>query len=109
MVLNDHSQIDAWSCGPRVAINEQYVHQRFEQQAKNTPDAIALEFAGQTLSYKHLNAKANQLASWLIKQGVGNEAVVALLMERSAEMVISLLAILKAGGAYLPLDPKWPT
>ncbi len=110
MLLNDHdlNQINAWSCGSRVSITEQYVHQRFEHQAINTPQAIALDFAGQTLSYQKLNELANQLAHFLIKQGVGSEAVVALHMLRSNEMVISLLAILKAGGAYLPLDPEWP-
>ncbi|MEJ0096571.1 MAG: amino acid adenylation domain-containing protein [Methylocella sp.] len=82
--------------------------QLFEAQAERTPDAIALVFEDAELSYAALNAKANQLAHHLIGLGIGPEAIVALCMPRSLEMVIALLGILKAGAAYLPLDPDYP-
>ncbi|AMO93246.1 amino acid adenylation domain protein [Collimonas fungivorans] len=84
------------------------IHELFEQQAQARPDAIALEFEDQKLSYGELNAKANQLARHLIELGVKPDARVALCLERSLEMVIAILATLKAGGAYVPLDPAYP-
>ena len=84
------------------------IHQLFEEQAGRTPEAIALVFEDQQLSYQALNAKANQLAHYLISLGVGPEVLVAICLERSLDMVVGLLAILKAGGAYVPLDPKYP-
>ncbi|WP_438301188.1 non-ribosomal peptide synthase/polyketide synthase [Pseudomonas sp. NMS19W] len=87
---------------------EQGVHTLIEAQALRTPDAPALVFAGQTLSYAQLNARANQLAHGLIARGVGPDMLVGIAVERSLEMVIGLLAILKAGGAYVPLDPEYP-
>jgi amino acid adenylation domain-containing protein len=84
------------------------IHTRFEAQVKRTPDAIALVFEDQQLTYHALNTHANQLAQRLQKQGVGPEQHVGIYIERSPEMVIALLAILKAGGAYIPLDPAYP-
>jgi amino acid adenylation domain-containing protein len=84
------------------------IDQLFEAQAELTPDAIALVCEDLQLSYRELNERANQLAHFLRRLGVGPETVVALCLERSVEMVIGLLAILKAGGAYLPLDPAYP-
>ncbi len=84
------------------------VHEVFAQRAADAPDAPALTFAGETLSYGELDRRANQLAHWLREQGVAPETSVGLAMERSLEMVIGLLAILKAGGAYVPLDPEYP-
>ncbi|MGN8084377.1 AMP-binding protein, partial [Variovorax sp. 22077] len=80
----------------------------FEQQAAHTPEAIALVFEDQRLSYAELNARANQIAHHLIAQGVGPERFVALALPRSIELVVGLLAILKAGAAYLPLDVDYP-
>ncbi|SDZ72416.1 non-ribosomal peptide synthase domain TIGR01720/amino acid adenylation domain-containing protein, partial [Variovorax sp. YR266] len=80
----------------------------FEQQAARTPEAIALVFEDQRLSYAELNARANQIAHHLIARGVGPERFVALALPRSLELVVSLLAILKAGAAYLPLDVDYP-
>ena len=74
-----------------------------------TPDAIAVVFEQESLSYAELNARANQLAHYLKRQGVGPEVVVGLCIERSLDMLIGLLGVLKAGGAYLPLDPEYPT
>jgi amino acid adenylation domain-containing protein len=80
----------------------------FEQQAQSRPDAVALEFEQLQLSYGELNRRANQLAHYLRRRGVGPEVPVGLCLERSLQMVIGLLGILKAGGAYLPLDPDYP-
>ncbi|WP_369986956.1 amino acid adenylation domain-containing protein [Pseudomonas xanthosomatis] len=84
------------------------VHQRFEQQVLRQPEAPALKFADQQLSYAELNRRANQLAHLLIARGVGPDVLVGVAAERSPEMVVALLAILKAGGAYVPLDPEYP-
>jgi amino acid adenylation domain-containing protein len=84
------------------------VHQLFEEQAHRTPDNVALVFGNQLLTYRELNARANQLASYLRHQGVGPETLVALYTERSREMVVGLIGILKAGGAYLPIDSAYP-
>ncbi|MGL4961247.1 MAG: AMP-binding protein, partial [Inquilinus sp.] len=80
----------------------------FEAQAARTPDAAALVFEEEALSYADLNARANRLAHRLIALGAGPETLVGLCLERSVEMVVGLLAILKAGAAYLPLDPDYP-
>ncbi|MET0647060.1 MAG: amino acid adenylation domain-containing protein, partial [Pyrinomonadaceae bacterium] len=84
------------------------IHQLFAQQAALTPDAVAVVYGSDSLSYRELDARAELLAARLRAHGVGPERVVALCLERSAEMVVALLAILKAGGAYLPLDPADP-
>jgi amino acid adenylation domain-containing protein len=84
------------------------IHQLFEATVERTPDAIAVVYENQQLTYKELNAKANQLAHYLRSLGVKPEVLVGICVERSLEMVIGLLAILKAGGAYVPLDPAYP-
>ena len=84
------------------------IHQLFEAQVERTPDAIAVVFEAEQLTYGELNRRANQLAHHLRALGVGPEVLVAICLERSLEMVIGLLGILKAGGAYLPLDPAYP-
>ncbi|CAK15987.1 non-ribosomal peptide synthetase [Pseudomonas entomophila] len=84
------------------------VPQRFEAQVAATPQAPALMFAGQQLSYAELNARANRLARELVAQGATADALVGIAVERSVEMVVGLLAILKAGAAYVPLDPEYP-
>ncbi|MDZ8084001.1 MAG: amino acid adenylation domain-containing protein [Nostoc sp. DedQUE12b] len=85
------------------------IHQLFEEQVERTPDAIAVVFENQQLTYYQLNAKANQLAHYLRSLGVGADVLVGICVERSLEMVVGLLGILKAGGAYVPLDPEYPT
>jgi amino acid adenylation domain-containing protein len=84
------------------------IHELFEAQAARTPDAVAVRFEDESLTYAELNARANRLAHHLRGRGVGPEVRVGVLMERSLEMVVSLLAVLKAGGAYVPLDPGLP-
>ncbi|WP_426811135.1 amino acid adenylation domain-containing protein [Pseudomonas sp. WOUb67] len=87
---------------------EQCLQELIEAQVAATPDAPALVFAEQTLSYRELNGRANQLAHKLREQGVGPDVLVGIAAERSVDMVIGLLGILKAGGAYVPLDPEYP-
>ncbi|MGM3309125.1 condensation domain-containing protein, partial [Anabaena sp. WFMT] len=84
------------------------IHQLFESQVERTPDAVALVFEDEQLTYRELNTKANQLAHYLQKLGVKPETLVGICVERSLEMVVGLLGILKAGGAYVPLDPAYP-
>ncbi|PHM69613.1 non-ribosomal peptide synthetase [Xenorhabdus sp. KJ12.1] len=85
------------------------IHELFEQQAALTPDATAVVFEEQSLSYNELNRRANRLAHYLIALGVQPDDRVALCVERSPEMIVGLLGILKAGAAYVPLDPRYPT
>ena len=91
-----------------VAAASATIHERFEAQAARTPDRVAVVCGEQCLSYAALNAQANQLAHYLRRQGVGPESLVGLCLDRSLDLVVSLLAVLKAGGAYLPLDPTYP-
>jgi natural product biosynthesis luciferase-like monooxygenase protein/amino acid adenylation domain-containing protein len=88
--------------------SEQCLHELFEEQVRRTPDAIAVSFEQQELSYRELNQRANQLAHYLRARNVNTESLVAICLERSLELVVSLLAVLKAGGAYVPLDPAYP-
>ncbi|KAF9559481.1 hypothetical protein EC968_006605, partial [Mortierella alpina] len=81
------------------------LHQLFELQVERTPDATAVVHEDQSLTYRELNARANQLAHYLIQMGVQPDTLVALCVKRSLAMVIGILAVLKAGGAYVPLDP----
>jgi surfactin family lipopeptide synthetase A len=84
------------------------IHQLFEAIVEQTPDAVAVVFEDEQLTYKELNQRANQLAHYLANLGVGPEVLVGICVERSLEMVVGLLGILKAGGAYVPLDPAYP-
>ncbi len=84
------------------------IHALFEAQVARTPEARAVAFRDQVLSYRELNRHANQLAIRLRQEGIGPDRVVGLFVDRSVEMVVGLLGILKAGGAYLPLDPAFP-
>jgi amino acid adenylation domain-containing protein len=97
-----------WNRTERGYPRNQCVHQLFEEQVQRTPDAVAVVFEGNTLSYRELDARANQLAHHLRSLGVGPDVLVGLCVERSLEMVVALLGILKAGGAYVPLDPRYP-
>ncbi|MCY1035330.1 amino acid adenylation domain-containing protein [Corallococcus sp. BB11-1] len=93
--------------GPTVP-RDASIPRRFEAQADRTPDAIAVERDGQSLTYRELDAKANRLAHTLHARGVGPDVPVGLCLSRSFELIIGMLGVLKAGGAYLPLDPQEP-
>ncbi|WP_426134160.1 non-ribosomal peptide synthase/polyketide synthase [Pseudomonas sp. PWP3-1b2] len=86
----------------------QPVQRLIEAQVARTPDAVALTFEGQSLTFAELNVRANRLAHALIERGIGPDVLVGISLHRSLDMVIGLLAILKAGGAYVPLDPEYP-
>ncbi|TFW07891.1 amino acid adenylation domain-containing protein, partial [Oxalobacteraceae bacterium OM1] len=96
------------SASPDHAAVPGCLHTLFERQAARTPDAIALSLGAEQLSYAELNARANRLAHHLMSLGVKPDALVAVALPRSVDLVVTLLAILKAGGAYLPLDPAYP-
>lgn len=87
---------------------DRLIHELFEEQVRSGPDRTAVVFEGQPMTYLELNQRANQLAHYLRKLGVGPDVTVGVCLERSFEMVISLLGILKAGGAYVPFDPNYP-
>ncbi|MBW8833469.1 MAG: amino acid adenylation domain-containing protein, partial [Burkholderiales bacterium] len=88
--------------------SDRLIHQLFEDQVRLSPEATAVVFEDQQLSYAELNQRANQLAHVLRSRGIGPDRLVALCMERSLDMVVALLGILKAGGAYVPIDPTYP-
>ena len=97
-----------WHGTRRERAHERCVHELFEARAEETPDAVALVHAGESLSYAELNRRANRLAHYLRASGVGPEARVGIMLERSPEMVVALLAVFKAGGAFVTLDPAYP-
>ncbi len=84
------------------------LHKLFERQAMIYPNAIAVTYEKEKVTYKELNERANQLAHYLQKKGIGPDTLVGLCVERSLEMIVGILGILKAGGAYVPLDPTYP-
>lgn len=100
--------INEWNDTDSPYPSDKCIHQMFEQQVINTPNHIALVFEGDPLTYEQLNKQANLLAHHLIESGVGPEKLVGIFLNRSLEMVISILAVNKAGGAYVPLDPTYP-
>ncbi|MFD2169274.1 non-ribosomal peptide synthetase [Tumebacillus lipolyticus] len=87
---------------------EAVIHQLFAEQVQRTPEAVAIEFAGEAITFAELEERANLLASELQRFGVGAEGIVGVCMARTPAMIVALLGILKAGGAYLPLDPSYP-
>src|SRR5258706_7717903 len=102
-----HQLVSEWN-DTAVAYPQHCLHELFAAQAARTPDAVAVTYDDAALSYGELEQRANQLAHYLRRLGVGPETVVGLCAERSLEMVVGLIGILKAGGAYLPLDPSYP-
>src|SRR6202008_769036 len=100
--------VEGWNETATEYARELTLSELFEAQAARTPAAVALRFEATTVSYGELNERANQLAYYLQRQGVGPEVLVGILMDRSVEMIVAVLGILKAGGAYVPLDPSYP-
>ena len=101
--------LEDWNDTKRVYSAGATYPKLFEAQAERTPNAVAIVFEGAQLTYRELNARANQLAHQLRKLGVVPDMLVGVYLERSIEMVVALLGILKAGGAYVPLDPTYPS
>ncbi|VEP13753.1 Linear gramicidin synthase subunit B (fragment) [Hyella patelloides LEGE 07179] len=103
-----HQLLVEWNDTATEYPSDKCIHQLFEEQVEKTPDAVAVIFEEQQLTYRQLNQRANQLAHHLQNLGVKPEVLVGICVERSIEMVVGLLGILKAGGAYVPLDPNYP-
>lgn len=97
-----------WNHTQTAYPQDRCIHQLFEDQVRQTPQAVALVFEGEPLTYFELNQKADRLASYLQTLGVKPEVLVGICIERSPLMVVGLLGILKTGGAYVPLDPAYP-
>jgi len=97
-----------WNATALATPTDRCAHELFEDHVARRPEAVAVTFEGQTLTCQELNRRANQLAHYLQKLGVGPEVLVGISTDRSLEMVVGVLGILKAGGAYLPLDPTYP-
>ena len=104
----EQKQLAAWNATQQDYPREACLPQLVAQQAHTTPEAVALVADGQTLTYRDLNRRANQLAHALQALGVGPNVLVGVCLERSFDLVVGLLAVLKAGGAYVPLDPSLP-
>jgi amino acid adenylation domain-containing protein len=100
--------VEAWNRTERPYPRGVGINELFEAQVRERPDAVALAWGGESLSYGELDARANRLANHLVRRGVGPDDRVGVLLERSAELIVSILAVLKAGGAYVPLDPGYP-
>ncbi|MCP5051247.1 MAG: AMP-binding protein, partial [bacterium] len=105
-----HRLLEEWNQTHAQYPEEKTIHRLFEDQVERVPHHIAVVSTGDggALTYKDLNGKANRLAALLIEKGVGVDAIVAIMVDRSVEMIVGLLGILKAGGAYLPIDPDYP-
>jgi amino acid adenylation domain-containing protein len=97
-----------WNQTEREYRSDNCIHELFEAQVRQTPEAVAVVFDEARVSYRELNRRANQVAHYLRRLGVGPEMQVGILLDRSLEMIIVMLGVLKAGGAYVPLDPRYP-
>ena len=107
-VAERHQILVEWNRTEREYPRDKCLHQLFEEQVERTPDAVAVVFEADSLTYRELNLRANRLANHLRGRGVGPESLVALCLERSLEMIVAILGTMKAGGAYVPIDPAYP-
>ncbi|MET9970615.1 amino acid adenylation domain-containing protein, partial [Streptomyces sp. NPDC006356] len=107
LLPGEREVLDAWQ-GTVTDALEGTIPELFATQAAAVPGAVAVEFGDTVLTYAELDARANQVAHWLIERGVGAESTVAVWMDRSVELVVALLGVAKAGGVYVPFHPEWP-
>ncbi|MGZ4113199.1 MAG: non-ribosomal peptide synthetase, partial [Tumebacillaceae bacterium] len=103
-----HQLLVEWNDTSAKFPQELCIHQFVERQATRTPERVAVVYESLSITYRELNERANQVAHYLQKQGVGPEVLVGICVERTLDMIVGLLGILKAGGAYVPLDPSYP-
>ena len=103
-----HQLLVEWNNTQTDYPHDKCIHQLFEEQVERNPDAVAVVYEKEQLTYHELNCRANQLAHYLRSLGVGADKLVGICLERSINMIVGLLGILKAGGAYVPLDPEYP-
>ncbi|MGH9370512.1 MAG: amino acid adenylation domain-containing protein, partial [Vicinamibacterales bacterium] len=103
-----HQILTDWNSSPASPSTLLRAHERFEAQVARTPEAIAIEFGPERITYSSLNARANDLARRIVALGAGPHPLVGICVERSTEMAVAVLATLKAGGGYVPLDPAYP-
>ena len=109
MTKKEEEQIlRTWNAPEESEVGGKLLHERFEEQVRRAPEAVAIEFEGREMTYAALNRAANQLARYLLGRGLLPETIVGVLLDKSFEAVIGFLAVLKAGGVYLPLDPTYP-
>ena len=101
-------QLRAFNATSAPHPQQRLIHELFEDQVKRTPRALAVTYGCQELTYLELNRRANQLARYLVNQGIVPDQVIGICLQRSVEMVIAVLGTLKAGAAYVPLDPSYP-
>ena len=104
----DAGRVLEWNQTESNYPRDRCIHQLFEEQVVRTPEAVAVSFGEKQLTYRELNARANQLARHLRSFGVGPDKCVPFCVLRSLEMMVGVMGILKAGAAYLPLDPTYP-
>jgi len=105
----EQQQLIEWNNTQTDYPQDKCIHKLFEEQVERTPNAVAVVFENQQLTYSELNSRANQLAHQLLSFGLSADVLVGICVERSIEMIVGILGILKAGGAYVPLDPNYPT
>jgi len=108
LTADEEAEIRAWNATERAYPLECCLHEFIERQADRTPDAKAIVFESEALTYRELEKRANQLAHLLRARGAGPNTLVGIAMERSVELVVALLAVLKSGAAYVPIDPEYP-
>jgi len=107
-VVERRRLLEDWQNATTPYASHRCVHELFEAQVARTPDAIAIVFRGEALTYRELDQRANGVAEMLRARGVGPDVLVAVCIERSLDLMVGLLGVLKAGGAYVPLDPVYP-
>ncbi len=103
------TMLTAWNATDAAFPREKCIHHLIQEQAARTPDAVAVVFNAEEITYRQLDQRTNQLANYLKKCGVARDTPVAICMERSVEMLVGIIGVLKAGGAYVPLDPNYPS